>query len=213
MLKPKIDNHFICIVDREKTTLATLILSYINQSKGYIPTFEFSFVSSEDFKTQPEKEVQDEHQMSRSKARKFNIRVANTIGFLGGCKYLIVAGLSHKQLSYLTFLDKYNTIYINSVNDVEPLLNGIVPKNGSLTCKESELINTLSFALKNNLYLRIDNETENVSQPREYSSGLIVIEKNNKVSSVFAILYAHSIGAEVELVDSEGLNNYEIKEL
>ena len=79
--------------------------------------------------------------------------------------------------------------------------------------RNPKLINTLPFALKNNLCLRIDNETKNTSQPREHSSRLIVIERNNKVSSVIAILYGHSIGAEVELVDSEGLNNYEIKEL
>ena len=68
---PKLSSDFICIVNSDKAHLAAIILSYIDKSEGYIPTFEFPFVSSEDFKTQPEKEVQDEHQMSRSRARKF----------------------------------------------------------------------------------------------------------------------------------------------
>lgn len=213
MITPKIDNRFFCIINREKPILAALILSHIDQSQGYIPTFEFPYVSSGDFETKPDKEIRDEHQMSRSRAQKFNIKVGNAIGFLGGCQYLIVAGLNDKQKSYLKFLDKYNTIYIDGKDDVELLLGDIVPKNGPLFCKESESINRLPIALKNNLYLSISDETEIDFLPREDSSGLVVIEKNNKVSSVFAILYAHSIDAEVEMIDSEGLNNYEIKEL
>lgn len=210
---PKIASNFFCIINRDEASLAALILSYIDQSNGYIPTFEFPYVSSDDFKVEPNKEIRDEHQLSRSRARKFNIKVGNTIRRLGGCEYLIVAGLNEKQQTYLTFLGDYNTIYIDTINDVDTLLNGIVAKEGYLPCKETALIEQLDYALKKNLYLSIDNNAENTSKSFKDSSGLVVIERNNKVSSVFGILYAHSIGADVELIDTEGLNNYEIKDL
>lgn len=210
---PKIDSKFFCIINRDEAILAALILSYIDQSKGYIPTFEFPFVSSEDFETEPIVEIRDEHQLSRSRARKFKVRIGNAIAFLGGCEYLIVAGLTDKQKSYLPFLDKFNTIYIDSKDDVSLLLDGIVSKNGSLLCRESDIIDALPLALKNNLYLTIDNNAGIISDTQKNSSGLIVIERNNKVSCVFAILYANSIGADVELIDSAGINNYEIKNL
>ena len=210
---PKIAAKFFCIINRDEANLAALILSYIDQSEGYIPIFEFPFVSSEDFKNEPDKEIRDEHQLSRSRARKFNVKVGNTIRRIGGCEYLIVAGLTEKQRTYLTFLDDYNTIYIDNINDVGTLLNGIVAKEGYLPCKETALIEQLDYALKKNLYLSIDNNAENASKSFKDSSGLVVIERNNKVSSVFGILYAHSIGADVELINTEGLNNYEIKDL
>ncbi|HAI19279.1 MULTISPECIES: hypothetical protein [Leeuwenhoekiella] len=210
---PEIVKKFVCIFNREEAALAALVFSYIDQSAGYIPTFEFPFVSSEDFKSDPDKEIRDEHQLSRSRARKFNVNVGNAIRRLGGCEYLIVAGLTDKQLSYLTFLNDYNTIYIDGKDNVDVFLNGIVPKKGCLPCKESKLIENLHYALNQNLYLSIDDEAESVSTSISNSSGLIVIEQNNKVSSVFGILYAHSIGAEVELINTEGLNHYQIKDL
>ena len=138
---PEIVKKFVCIFNREEAALAALVFSYIDQSAGYIPTFEFPFVSSEDFKSDPDKEIRDEHQLSRSRARKFNVNVGNAIRRLGGCEYLIVAGLTDKQLSYLTFLNDYNTIYIDGKDNVDVFLNGIVPKKGCLPCKESISIN------------------------------------------------------------------------
>lgn len=210
---PKIASKFFCIINRDEATLAALIFSYIDESEGYTPTFEFPFVSSEDFENEPDKEIRDEHQLSRSRARKFNIKVGNTIRRLGGCEYLIIAGLTDKQLSYLTFLNDYNTIHIDGKNNVDGLLNGIVPKDGLLHCKESKLIENLHYALKQNLSLSIDDDAENEFHSSDNSSGLVVIERNNKVSSVFGILYAQSIGADVELINTKGLNNYEIKDL
>ncbi|WP_298533065.1 hypothetical protein [uncultured Algibacter sp.] len=210
---PKIASKFFCIINRDEATLAALIFSYIDQSEGYIPTFEFPFVSSEDFENELDKEIRDEHQLSRSRARKFNIKVRNAIRRLGGCEYLIIAGLTDKQLSYLTFLNDYNTIYIDDKDNVDVLLNGIVPKEGFLLCKESELIKHLHYALKQNLYLSIDEDAVTVPHSFHNSSGLVVIEQNNKVSSVFGILYGHSIGSDVELVETERLNTYQIKDL
>ncbi len=210
---PKIASKFFCIINRDEATLAALIFSYIDQSEGYIPTFEFPFVSSDDFEIVPDKEIRNEHQLSRSRARKFNIKVGNTIRRLNGCDYLIVAGLTEKQLSYLTFLNDYNTIYIDGNENVDVFLSGIVPKDGFLLCKESELIDNLHYALKKNLYLSVDEDAVCVLDSFDDSSGLVVIERNNKVSSVFGVLYGHSIGAAVELIDTEGLNNYQIKDL
>ena len=38
---PKTATKFFCIINRDEANLAALILSYIDQSEGYIPTFEF----------------------------------------------------------------------------------------------------------------------------------------------------------------------------
>ncbi len=210
---PKISSKFFCIINRDEPILAALILSYIDQSDGYISTFEFPYVSSEDFENEPAKEMRDEHQLSRSRARKFNIKVGNALGRLGGCEYLIVAGLTDKQLSYLKFLNNYNTIYIDNENDVNTLLNGIVPKLGALHCKETKVLEYLQYALRKNLYISIDNNAKDISESAEDSSGLVVIECNNKVSSVFGILYAHSINTDVELITTKDLSSYDIKEL
>ena len=210
---PKINSRFFCVINKDDATLAALVISYLDHSKGYIPTFEFPFVSSEDFENEPGEQIENEHQPSWSRARKFNIKVGNGIRKLGGCEYLILAGLNNKQKSYLKFLEHYNVIDIDDLNDADIFLNGIVDKNGSLICKESSIIDSLPHALRENLYLSIDDNAIDKAYPDKEKPGLVVIEENDKVSSVIGILYANSIDANVELIKSEGLNNYEIKDL
>ncbi|MEM6813088.1 MAG: hypothetical protein AAF600_01695 [Bacteroidota bacterium] len=210
---PKIDSDFVCIINRDDANLAALIVSHIDQSAGYIPVFEFPFVSAKDFEVEPKEEIRDEHQLSRTRARKFNIRVGNAIARIGGCKYLIVAGLNDNQKSYLTFLDKCETIFVEDAFDVESMLGALVEKEGSISCSETNLIDCLPYALKNNLSLKIENSSVDIPKNRGNNEGLVVVEKNEKVSSVFGILYGHSIGSDIELIETKGINHYEIKDL
>lgn len=210
---PKIDSDFVCIINRDDANLAALVISHINQFAGYIPVFEFPFVSAKDFEAEAIEEVRDEHQLSRTRARKFNIRVGNAIARIGGCKYLIVAGLNDHQKSYLTFLDKCETIFVEDAFDVESMLGSLVEKEGSLSCSEANLIDCLPYALENSLSLKIDNGSVDVPRNIENNEGLVVVEKNEKVSSVFGILYGHSIGADIQLIEPKDINHYEIKDL
>ncbi len=209
----KINPKFFCIINKEKPVLAGVVLSYLDHSIGYIPTFEFPFVSCEDFENDNSDNLESEHQPTWARARKLNIKVGNAIRKLGGCEYLILAGLNNKQKSYLKFSANYNIIDIDDLSNVDIFLNGIVPKKGRLLCKESSVIDYLPYALKENLYLSIDNNSDDITYPFTNLPRLVVIEKNNKVSSVIGVLYANLIGANVEMIDSKGLSAYEFKDL
>lgn len=119
---PVFNNRYACIVDRQKVTLAAIISSYLYQEGEFLSVFEFPSVTIE--KPKHFIEVVDEHHMSRIRSEELNIQIHNAINKMGGCGYLIIAGLDNNQKSYLTFLGGYNVIEIDSIDEVEAYLGG-----------------------------------------------------------------------------------------
>lgn len=131
-----------------------------------------------------------------------DISIHNGIQKIGGCDYLILAGLDEKQKSYLTFLDKYDIIEIESIDDVETYLGGIAyDKDDFLSVRLEETSMGLLIAGRENLKLSIDNTADYLTNKLNYNSGLIVVENDETTSMVSAINYALSIDLDVQLIN------------
>lgn len=114
---PEFNTKFFCIVDWENPELAAIISSYIFEKDKYTLMFEFPSISIGEDGYDGKK--QDEHSISRTRGRDLDIYLHNTIKKIGPVENLILAGLCEDQLSYLTFLDGQNIIYIDKVSEVD----------------------------------------------------------------------------------------------
>ncbi len=202
---PKVNSKYFLIVNYEKPLLASVVSSYVNNIGYYVPTFQFAEVTSnsKDFDNTKlgDGEI-DEHYISRVRSQEFNIKVHNSLKRLRGCEYLIIVGLSENQISYLDFLDDYNSIYIDSVEEVDFSLRHIVEKSCYLPCNSNDVYNALYKAIENNQMLQIDECKEDVVVADDKKGGVIVVEKVDNSTLPLAISYATSINANLKLIDS-----------
>ncbi|WP_405226359.1 hypothetical protein [Dokdonia sp. Asnod1-B02] len=202
---PEINSKFFLIVNYEKPLLTAIVSSYVNSKDFYVPTFSYAEVTAsvQDFndKKLADGEI-DEHYTSRVRSNAFNIKVHNALKRLNGCEYLLIVGLTENQISYLDFLDDYNSVYIDSVEEVDLILKHIVEKSDYISCKTDEIFDALYIAIENNLMLQIDEESEIVITDDNTKDGLIVVEKVNNSNLPLAISYATAINANLKIVDS-----------
>ncbi|SHI73939.1 hypothetical protein [Flavobacterium terrae] len=209
---PEFDNEFFCIINRDDSTLSALISSCIYKSGKYPSIFEYSNVTIE--KGEYSKEKIDEHVITRTRAEEFNIKIKNTINSIGGCEYLILAGLTNNQKSYLDFLEDYNVIEIESIEDVEAYLHPIVDKNEYVFCNNNDIHYGLYLAAQRNCILKIDDTVPNVTLELEKDNkGIIVVENIKSVSTIIAVNYALSVNASLKLIESPEISNKKIKYL
>lgn len=209
-MPPEFNKDFFCIVDRSQPELAAVISSYIHISEKYLPVFEFPAATTEN------KEVGDdhfdEHVITRRRSEEFNVLTVNSLRRMGGCKYLILAGLSEMQKSYLTFLDDYNVIEIGAIQDVDFRLGGLVPNiNNELLCTQNEILKGLYKAAKSNSKLIIQENAELLLDEEDTKKGIVIIENISATSTVIAINYALSIDAAIKVI--EPLEENEEKEI
>lgn len=206
---PKLDNKFCCVINKESYILAALVSSYIFSGK-YNSFFEFLEVSSEEDFT--EINSFDEHQISRSRSRIFNIRVNNSIKRLSECENIILVGLSDEQKTYLNFDENLNIIEIEDEQDVENYLLGFAAEKEILKCSTENIFDSLYYAHQNNLRLELDDFTTKIvkSPEQDRSNGLIVIEKHNTASTVIAINYASTIKATIRIINPPRIEENEV---
>lgn len=210
-MAPELDNKFCCIVNHDKYLLGALVSSYIYDGK-YLPFFEFLKVSTEeDF---IDSNFIDEHQISRSRSRIFNIRVNNCINRMENCETIILIGLTEEQVTYLTFPQHINIIEIEDEQDVQNYLLGIAIEKDILKCATENIPETLHYAHKNNMRLEIDDfiqdSISNIQHEKE--NGLIVIENHLDSSTIIAINYASSINAEVKIINPPKIEQNEVND-
>ena len=202
---PQINSDYFLIVNYEKPLLTAVILSYVNNVGDYVPTFEFAEVTSNanDFdETKLHEGEIDEHYISRVRSQEFNIKVHNSLKRLRRCKYLIIIGLSKDQISYLDFLNDYNTIYIDTIEEADFSLSHLVEKSGYLPCNSNNVYDALYVAIENNLVLQIDESAGDVVFDDSYKRGVLVIERVNNSTLPLAISYATAVNANLKLIDS-----------
>ena len=72
-MAPKFNENFICLVNWERQDLAGLVLSHIHIPKHYSLIFEFPEVTTAEDNFDEDK--QDEHYISRTRSRDFNIHI------------------------------------------------------------------------------------------------------------------------------------------
>ncbi|MCK4678179.1 MAG: hypothetical protein KAT48_08620 [Bacteroidales bacterium] len=207
---PEFNSEFICIVDRKKPVLASVISSYLHKEGSYLSVFAFGLASTN--KSDSPANGIDEHYITRTRCEALNIKIRNSIKKLGGCKYLILGGLSENQKSYLTFLDEFNCIEIETLSDTELYLSGIVgDKINTLLVRPNEAQYGLFIAAKSNSILKVDDAAESLTESEEKLKGLILVENIDSTSTVIAVNYALSINASIKIV--EPLEEYEPKEI
>jgi len=207
---PKISNKFFCILSSSEITLAAIISSYTYIIHEYTPLFEFPNVTT----GKPLEAISfDEHYLSVTRAEEFKIKVHNAIKLLGGCDYLVLGGLSDDQKSYLDFLDNYNVIEVDNVEDVDFKLSALTDKGSYQKCTESDIYYGLIHAGISNSKLKIDPYAQISPNKKRKKNGIIVIEKNAALLSILAINYALSIGADIELIEPPDTDKKEIKYL
>jgi hypothetical protein len=208
---PSIYNKYFCIVDHRRPDLAALILSYLAVPGSYIPTFEFPTATTYN----PEEHVTEfeEHMISVPRSREFNIRVHNAIKGARGCEYLILAGLSDEQKSYLDFLNEYDVIFIDNESDVSRLLGSLTNKIKKLCVKQNDIFNGLVRALREDCCLEIDSESKDIQLEPLPKEGLIVAERTEFVATIIAAAYSFSIDADFVLIEPPKTSRREIREL
>lgn len=202
---PAIENTFVCIANIDTPDLTAIVSSYIYTENQYPLIFEFP--SATDYENSESGNIIEVHQITRNRSRQLNIKIKNVLQKTKGCENLILIGIDEKQKSYLTFLDEYNVIDIQDYSDVDSFLEPFFPEKQKLKINESDIINKLPYALKNNLALKLGNVTEYFNIPNSQKSDvLILIEDHNRSSVVIAINYAISINADVEIIENPDLN-------
>jgi len=196
---PKINTEFVCIINRRQPALAAVISSYIAKDDQYLAIFEFSDVTTSD--TEVDDDFIDEHIITRTRAREFNILMRNSLAQLRTCKNIILAGLSANQMSYLNFLDLYNVFEIQSIEQVDFFLGEYAVEKETISCQRENISNGLFTALKANAKLKIDDYSELLDIPDSAKTGLIVVEDIDAVSVIIAVNYAHLFKAEILVVE------------
>ncbi|MFI1770702.1 hypothetical protein [Thalassobellus citreus] len=202
---PQINSDYFLIVNYEKPLLTAVVSSYVNNVGYYVPTFEFAEVTSnaKDFdETKLGDGEIDEHYISRVRSQEFNIKVHNSLKRLRGCKYLIIIGLSKNQISYLDFLNDYNTIYVDTIEEVDFTLSHLVEKSGYLPCNRSNAYDALYVSIENNLMLQIDESAGDIVFDDSNKRGVIVVDRVDNSTLPLAISYATAVNANLKLIDS-----------
>ncbi|PHN00758.1 hypothetical protein [Flavilitoribacter nigricans] len=207
---PEFNKNYICIVDRRNANLAAVISSYLQQDDTFLSVFEVPTATI----GKPEEftEIIDEHWISRTRGEELSIQIHNSIKKIGGCEYLIVAGLDKKQKSYFDYLEDYNTIEIDSVDEVDAYLGGIAfDKEDFLDVRPDEALLGLLIAGRKKLKLNIESTADCLTNENLKNSGLFVIENNKTTSVVSAINLALSMGVDIELINP--LQESDVKEV
>lgn len=120
-----------------------------------------------------------------------------------GTGYVVLAGLTEAQKSYLTIPIQSEVIEIANISEIEVKLGPVSPPaNGEVRCRTRDLLNGLHIAQEQRKRLVLDEDAEVASEASSSRKGVVVIERVADASPVIAINYASSVGASVFLVDA-----------
>ncbi len=163
---PHVDSRFICIVDRERVQLAAAISSYLYTDGTYFAIFGFPRIGHP---SRPEAVLGDDDYISNIIATEVATLISNALARMGHCQYLILAGLSDAQRSYIRIPDEVNVIEIAGLDRVPEMLSPVgIAKLGLLKCRPQQALLGLYTAGRtgNGLLLMI--------KPMSYSSPSLI---------------------------------------
>ncbi len=131
-----------------------------------------------------------------------SVMIHNALARMGGCKYVVLAGLTEAQKTYLHFAKSQKMIEIATVSEIDSKLGSLVPpKEGELRCKSADILSGLYIAQQQCKKLVVDeNAAALTTEFIEPTDGLVLIENTEEVSSVVALNYANSVNASVLIV-------------
>lgn len=202
---PTIDNRFICIADISSTELSAVISSYFLKEGLYFPVFIFPNVNT----TYGEKhDSESDGYISAMIGNETSVLIGNSISRMTGCNYVIYAGLSEHQKSYLE-RHNFEFIDIQNLNEVEDKLKKYtsIPKN-EIRCQKNQILEGLALAARSEARLIVDEQAQEITLEKRNSEGMILVEKNDNygVTSVIGVNYAISLGADIHIAESFNKN-------
>lgn len=200
MKVPTINTRYACIVDRDARALAAVISSYLFVPESYLPVFLLRRV---EVPRADDPAFMTESYLAYAMADEDSTLIGNALARMGESDYVILAGLSTAQKSYLVLRSRSKIIEIADVPDIEPSLSPLgIPTRGELRCRTSDLLNGLFVAQKQQKRLVIDEGAPPVPEVVGLQKGIVVVENVADASPVVAINYSNSIGASILIVDS-----------
>lgn len=202
---PTIDNRFICISDIDNSALCAVISSYFLKEGLYFPVFIFPDVNT----NYGEKHESDsDGYVSAMIGNETSVLIGNSISRMTGCNYVIYAGLSEHQKSYLG-KHNFDVIDIQSLDEVEDKLKKYIsiPKI-DVRCRKNQFLEGLAVAGRSGARLIIDEQADEIALERKGSEGLILVEQNDTygVTSIIGVNYAISLGADIHIAESFNKN-------
>lgn len=128
-----------------------------------------------------------------------SVLIHNALARMQGCEYVVLAGLTEAQKTYLHFAKSQKIIEITKTSEIDSKLGSLVPpKEGELRCKLADILSGLYLAQKQRKKLAIDQNADALATEFiEPTDGLVLIESVEDVSSVVAVNYANSINASL----------------
>lgn len=196
---PTINTQYACIVDREAISLAALISSYLFVPGSYLPVLLLRRVK---LPRAEDAAFMSESYLANAMGDEDGTLVSNALARMRETKYIILAGLSEAQKSYLHLPNRSKIIDIADVPDIEPSLSHLrIPTKGELRCRTSDLLNGLFIAQKQQKRLVIDEGAPPVPEVVHLENGLVLVENVADASPVVAVNYASSVGASILIVD------------
>jgi hypothetical protein len=198
---PPIEKRCICIADRDAVALAAVISSYLFEQGTYFPLFTFPAVNAP--MTEGD-DVSSETYLSNAMGGSAATFINNAWARMHGSPYLILAGLSADQISYLSIPQGVEVINVASLTDVHERLRVLsLRERPKLRCKRSDVLRGLFVAQRTEKILEIEEGAGPLPDMDKTKTGIIVVEDDD-VGSVVAVNYASSVGANLLVVPKTG---------
>lgn len=195
---PQIDGSFVCVVDRQNVPLAAVISSYFGAPGKYFPLFTFPGVEHAD----RGQEFGDDEFIAKMVGTEAATKLTNLLARLDAKGYLILAGLSEAQKSYLAFRNGLTVIEVRDIAEARDKLERIgIRKETTVRSKAAQAHLGLYRALTSGSAVEIDERADDLPEASTNLNGLIIVEATSEhAGSIVAINYAHSVGASIKLV-------------
>lgn len=207
---PRINNKFLCIVNRNQPELSAVVSSYIQSGRDYSVFFEFPNVIAPN---EESIEEFDENYISNSNAQVFSVKLFNAMQRVEKFDNVIYVGLTDEQKSFVDHIDECDIIEINNYEDVETKLRAYTDRIEYTFCRSDQLLIGLHHSLVNDSLLIINEDAEDIDLISDNDNGIVVVENENVSVSILAVNYAYSIGASIEIIDVPECSKYEIQRL
>ncbi len=197
---PPIDRRVLCIVDRENIALAAIISSYCASPCRYFPLFTFPGIKYED---RDQTGFEDDEFIGQMVGAEAAVKIGNALASIDcSNKYVLLAGLSEVQKSYLKLPGSLTTVDIATTRDVREALDKIgIRKEATVQCRRDQVHMGLHYALTHGMALEIDESADSWPTESADAAGLVVIESvYDNAASIIAVNYATSVNASIKSV-------------
>src|SRR5258708_2012433 len=196
---PKLNHRYACIVDRDATTLAALISSYLFLPGSYLPLFLLRRVHVA--QTGEEMGFMSEAYIAELMAGQDSVFIGTALRRIGAHQSLTLAGLNEAQKTYLRVPKASTVIEIADASEVEPKLLPLTDIREELKCKAENILSGLVVAQRRRKRLILDQNAPPLPEIVQLQNAAVVVEQLDDPAAVVAINYGNAVNASVLLVD------------